>query len=211
MPRMDDYLQALELAREGLKEADPELLAERAQVWIEREESGKTLLRVPFLKEPVTIDWPGFAFRPIPSNRELPVQQQILVLHYLLGTWNSGGATVTGEWIAFQDLPDGRFYLDSFQRRAKIPLVRAFGEKPDKLIETAGAAYGAEPIRQGDVSVMVEVLPLVPVALVLWRGDEEFPPEGNILFDRSIMRILSAEDVAWLAGMVVYPLAARAI
>jgi hypothetical protein len=48
---------------------------------------------------------------------------------------------------------------------------------------------------------------MIPVVLVLWQGDEEFPPDGNILFDRSISKILPAEDIAWLAGMVVYPLA----
>jgi hypothetical protein len=45
----------------------------------------------------------------------------------------------------------------------------------------------------------------------LWKGDEEFPPEGNILFDRSIIGVLSAEDVAWLSGMVVYPMIGRAM
>jgi hypothetical protein len=53
---------------------------------------------------------------------------------------------------------------------------------------------------------MVKALPLVPVALIIWRGVDEFPPEGNILFDKNILDLLSAEDVAWLSGMVVYPL-----
>jgi hypothetical protein len=42
--------------------------------------------------------------------------------------------------------------------------------------------------------------------LILHAGDEEFPAEATILFDRSIARILSAEDIAWLAGMLVYRL-----
>jgi hypothetical protein len=70
--------------------------------------------------------------------------------------------------------------------------------------------YGAVPFNQGDVSVLVRALPLVPIALILWRGDEEFPPEGNILFDRSIIGLFSAEDIAWLSGMVVYPMIGRA-
>ncbi|MGC1405099.1 MAG: DUF3786 domain-containing protein, partial [Thermodesulfobacteriota bacterium] len=35
---------------------------------------------------------------------------------------------------------------------------------------------------------------------------EEFPPDGNLLFDASISKYLSAEDIAVLSGMVVYPL-----
>jgi hypothetical protein len=48
------------------------------------------------------------------------------------------------------------------------------------------------------------VLPNVPARLILHAGDEEFPSEAAILFDRSVGRILTPEDVAWLAGMLVY-------
>lgn len=206
MPRMDDYLQAVELARRELKEINPDLLAGYADVRIEREKDGGTSFLIPFLSDRVIVGWPEFGFRSMNTTEEPPVQQQILLLHYLQGAWASRGARVTGEWIAFQDLPDGRFYLDAFQRRAKNPLVQGFGEKPERLLEIATAAYGAKRAEQGDFSVIVTPLPLIPVALVLWGGDEEFPPDGNILFDRSITRLLSAEDVAWLSGMVVYPL-----
>ena len=98
------------------------------------------------------------------------------------------------------------YHLDAFMRRAKVPLVQGFGNAPERLVELAGKAYGATPLDHGDVSVRVQALPKAPVALILWRGDDEFPPEGNILFDQGIIDILSAEDIAWLAGMVVYPL-----
>jgi hypothetical protein len=209
MPRMDDYNQALELGRKGLKESDPDLLAGFANLRLERKE-GRTFFRIPFLNDQVIAQWPDFTFRSEKTDQEPPVQQQILLVHYLQGAWTSRVSRITGEWIAFQDLPDGRFYLDAFQRRAKIPLVQVFGDKPEKMVEIAGAAYGAKPAEQGDFSVIVTALPLVPLALILWKGDEEFPPDGNILFDRSITSIFSAEDVAWLSGMVVYPLAGMA-
>jgi hypothetical protein len=85
-------------------------------------------------------------------------------------------------------------------------MVQVFGGEPEVLIKLATEAYGAVPSDQGDISVKIMALPRVPVALILWKGDEEFPPEGNILFDRSISHILSAEDIAWLAGMIIYPL-----
>jgi len=207
---MDDYLQALELGKQELKECDPDLLAGFADVPIESKGEGRTIFRIPFLGDTVNAGWPDFKFVSENTGKEPPVQQQILLIHYLQGAWASRGSRITGEWIAFQDLPDGRFYLDAFLRRAKLPLVQVFGERPEKLVEIAGAAYGAEPAGQGDYSVVVSALPLVPLALILWKGDDEFPPEGNILFDRSIDGLLSAEDVAWLSGMVVYPLAGMA-
>ena len=140
----------------------------------------------------------------------MPVQQQVLILHYLQGSMTSQGMSATGEWISFQDVPDGRFYMGAFLKRAKDPLVKTFGPKPDRLTEVSSKAYNASPLDFGDFSVLVHAFPRVPVALVLWEGDDEFPPEGNILFDRSISHILSAEDIAWLAGMVIYPLTGMA-
>jgi hypothetical protein len=210
MPRIDDYQQALELGRTALRQADPDLLARLSGSEIRREEEGKALLLIPFLNDQVSLTWPELVFLPNRSGKGLPIQQEIILLHYLMGAWQSKGAPVTGEWIAFQDLPEGRFYLDAFQRRAKIPLVQAFGERPERLPELAARAFGAIPLAQGDFAVRIPLLPLVPVALVLWRGDEEFPPEGNILFDRNIAALFSAEDIAWISGMVVYPLAGMA-
>jgi hypothetical protein len=210
MPRIDDYQQALELGRTALMQADPDLLARRSGSEIRRAEKDKSLLILPFLKDEVCLTWPDLLFVPGRSGKEPPIQQQILLLHYLMGAWQSNGAPVTGEWISFQEVPDGRFYLDAFQRRAKIPLVQAFGENPESLLKLAGAVFGATPLAQGDFAVQVRVLPLVPMALVLWKGDEEFPPDGNILFDRNIAGVFSAEDIAWIAGMVVYPLAGMA-
>jgi hypothetical protein len=85
-------------------------------------------------------------------------------------------------------------------------MLKTFGMNAKLMIESASRLYGATRLDHGDYSVMVKALPLVPVALVIWEGDDEFPPDGNILFDKNISMILSAEDIAWLAGMVVYPL-----
>ena len=152
------------------------------------------------------ISWPDLSISYNNSDEEPPIQEQVLLLHYLYGAWSSSGPAITGEWIAFQDVPDGRFYLDAFLKRAKDPLVRIFGHDPELLVEIATRVYDTMPFDHGDFSVVVRAFPLVPVALILWKGDEEFPPEGNILFDRNISDILSAEDIAWLAGMVIYPL-----
>ena len=36
---------------------------------------------------------------------------------------------------------------------------------------------------------------MVPITFVLWQGDAEFPPEGNILLDSTISHFLPAEDI----------------
>ena len=210
MSGANGYMQALTLGRDALRELDVNSVARYSGARVHQECGRETALLMDFLNDEVTLSWPEMIFSTGKSGVEPPVQEQILLLHYLRGAWASCGAAATGEWIAFQEVLDGRFYVDAFNRRAKHPLVRTFGKKPETLVEIAVALFGAVPLDQGDFSVMVPVLPLIRIALVLWRGDEEFAPEGNLLFDRNISGILCAEYIAWLAGMLVYPLIDRA-
>ncbi len=206
MARIDDYREALELGRKELSGKDPELITSFSGAVIHRDKEGRPLLSLNFLNEEIIISWPGLEFSYKRSNEEPPIQQQVLILHYLSGACSSEGVAITGKWISYQEIPDGKFYLDAFLRRAKNPMVQAFGDRPEMLVKLAMSAYGASPFDHGDFSVKVPAFPMAPVALILWKGDDEFPPEGNFLFDRSISDILSAEDIAWLAGMIIYPL-----
>ena len=47
---------------------------------------------------------------------------------------------------------------------------------------------------------------MVPVTFVLWKGDEELPPEGNILFDSTISEYLSVEDINVLCEIIAWRL-----
>jgi hypothetical protein len=206
MPRIDDYKQARELGRKALSGKDPKQIAEYSGATIHDTEQGGDFFSIHFIGRIIHITWPDLGFAYQDSTDDVPIQQQVLMLHYLYGSYASNGAALTGEWISFQDVPDGRFYMDAFIRRAKEPLIKVFGQKPKQMVDLTLKIYDASSFNYGDYSVMVKALPLVPMALIIWEGDDEFPPDGNILFDRNIPNILSAEDIAWLAGMVVYPL-----
>ena len=206
MPRIDDYKQARIISKKDLLEKDPDTVAELAGAEIIIKQNEAKNISFKFLNRDIMMSWPDAEFSYEDSKEEVSIQQQVLLLHYLNGAFSSNGAPVTGEWISFQEVPDGRFYIDPFIKRAKNPLLNVFGSNPSRMIEIASTVYGASQLDHGDFSVVVQALPLVPVALILWEGDDEFPPEGNILFDKNISGILSAEDIAWLAGMIVYPM-----
>ncbi len=207
MARIDDYKKAVELGKSNLLEKNPKEIASRSGAVFSDKKNGKTGFSILFLNQNINISWPDFDFSFEAGDKEVPIQQQVLILHYLNLQEH---VDLSGDWIAYQEVPDGKFYLDAFIRRAKNPMVQGFGSNPEKLQELTEKVYGATPLKQGDVAVRIQALPLVPVALVLWKGDDEFPPEGTILFDKSIPRVLSAEDIAWLAGMIIYPLLAMA-
>ena len=56
----------------------------------------------------------------------------------------------------------------------------------------------------------MQAFPRVPLMLQLWEGDEEFPPDGNVLMDPTISGYLSTEDVALTAGLPIYKMMAMA-
>lgn len=128
----------------------------------------------------------------------VPITDKILLLHYL---HKASGVPLAGEWISFDKVPGGEIYLPVFRARSIDRLVRGFGGREEMLLETA-QAIGGRPAEFGDVSVRIEALPRVPVLVILWRGDEEFSPSGNLLFDATVTQYLPMEDIVVLAGMV---------
>lgn len=203
MARVDDYIKAAEIGKNELMGNDPERIAVRSGAAYIQGDRGDGVLSIDFLNKTIDISWPELIFSYGDDHGEVPIQQQVLLLHYLN---LAEDVKISGEWIAYQEVPDGMFYLDAFVRRAKNPMVQGFGNKPELLVKLAKKVYGATPLDQGDLAVAIQALPLIPVALILWKGDDEFPPEGTILFDRTVSQVLSAEDIAWLAGMIIYPL-----
>jgi hypothetical protein len=85
------------------------------------------------------------------------------------------------------------------------PLVKNFGRGPD-LLRKAAAKLGGCEADYGDLSVTINAFDQVPITLVLWKGDEEVAPNGNILFDANISDYLPTEDVAVLSETIVWKL-----
>ena len=48
----------------------------------------------------------------------------------------------------------------------------------------------------------MEAFPEVPILVTIWKADEEFKAEANLLFDRSIRGIFCTEDIVVLAELV---------
>jgi len=102
--------------------------------------------------------------------------------------------------VSFRQLPGGHAYHKAFLERVVLPVQRLFGSKPRMLVEAAKLLGGSE-VDYGDRSVRVNALPLVPITVILWAESPEFPASANILFDASISRYLTTEQVAMLSQL----------
>jgi hypothetical protein len=63
-----------------------------------------------------------------------------------------------------------------------------------------GRDLGGIPLKYGDAAVQLFPFPRVPVVIILWQEDEEFPPRTDLLFDSSCEFHL-ALDILWSTAM----------
>jgi hypothetical protein len=201
MPRIDDYKNAKKLAIEKLATESFDAILQRTGF----ESTGTGRFRVPFLNRVFQIGFPGLDFEDEAEyEAEIPIQEQILILHYM---GSSALPLSTGNWVSYREIPGASFYFSAFVKRAIDPLKKVFGQNAAAL-SRAAEILGGETIDAGDVGYEFRLFPNLPVRLILWVGDDEFPAEAGIVFDESVKEILSPEDIAWLAGMLVYRLIA---
>ena len=195
LPRQDNYEVAFQLAKETFLGAKlEERCAKSGAVYLPAE----GLVEVPFVNRRCCLHLPEVRFT-WAEGGEVPLLEQILILHYLN---TASGVSPTGKWITFAQVPGGEFYRPVFRQRTLDRLVRAFGDRPEKLVPAAQSLGGRE-VEPGEVGVTIPVLPRVAVTFVLWRGDEEIPPAGNVLFDETISEYLPPEDIVVVTGLLV--------
>lgn len=199
MPRIDDYRQARALSVEKLGADSLEAIACRSGFGTVDDQG----LHVPFLDRVYRVGYPDFQFTDTAEpEREVPLQEQVLILHYLEA---DAPTQPSGSWIAYREIPGATFYFGAFVKRAIAPLKHVFGHQVGGLSRPA-ESLGGKKIAEGDAGYEFLVFPHLPLRLILWGGDEEFSPEAAILFDNNAGSLLSPEDAAWAASLLVYRL-----
>jgi hypothetical protein len=196
--REEDYLKALNIAQAVLLKSD---LKERCRIagaeWRPSDKGGDIYL--PYFHNTCRITTPLLEFS-LPENQEsINLSNLILILHYLNGVKDIPPAN---KLISFKEIPSGEFYYSAFARRSIEPLLKTFSAKLPAF-QSIAEGLGGKPVALGDGGIKISVFPRVPIILVLWFEDAEFPPDLQILFDASITEFLSTEDIAVLSQEVM--------
>ena len=190
----ESYEEALRLGLEAFARKDPGRLAAKAGA---RYEDRSVI--VPHLDREIVLDVDRQRFTITPSGDEAPIWLAILTIHYIN---NAEGALPTGKLKHFREFKEGAFYEPAFNGKTKDVLVSVFGKDPSPIVE-AGVKLGGKARDQGDASVELPYFPHTPITLIMWSGDEDFPPEASVLFDETIEQYLCAEDAAVAGQMAV--------
>ena len=196
------YELAYKLAGEQLANMDnieQQCLKSGAQYYII---DSKRVIITEYLNQSYLISLPDIEVSLMDSEEAIPLRDKILIVHYLS---QAKGIPLTNKIISYKELPEGSNYFPTFSKRAIKPILDHFGKEPERLVDVATKLGGYE-VDYGDVAVTINAFPRVPITFVLWKGDEEFPADVNILFDSTIPDYLSTEDINVLCEAIAWRL-----
>lgn len=196
------YELAYKLAREQLARIDDiEQQCHKADAQYQRTDPYE-LVTINYLNRPYLITLPEAEISLVDSKAQVPIRDKVLILHYLT---SAKGTPLTNKFITYKELPGGNTYFPTFAKRTTKPILKNFSQNPSLLIPAA-ANLGGFKADYGDVAVTINAFSRVPITIVLWQGDDELAPEGNMIFDSTISDYLSAEDITILCETITWKL-----
>lgn len=186
---------------EEYKNISPEETAKRLQITYNAETKCFTL---PFLGTVYEISYPDFEVSHHEDQRKYyPLEEniyaKILTIRFLLsGAYSQG----TGNYKTYREMPWGEVYLRQFDGRCIKRLAFSYGNRI-KDFDTIMNHIDGKPVKHGDTAYEIEIFPNYFVQMILWEGDEEFPPSSQILFSDNFPVSFQAEDMAVLGDVII--------
>jgi hypothetical protein len=185
--------------RAQIQKADPHRLAARTGAIYQAQAAGQGRFQLAWWGRMIEVDFPAFTARDHESGVDLHTFDLTMLAYYFD---LSDGTPMSGEWLAFNQLPDGMFYAQAFQGYTGNELLKAFGNDADAFLEANQALDGRREFF-GNLAFSYQVLPRVRIMVVCWLGDEDFPASYRILFDAAASHHLTTDGCAILGSQLV--------
>ncbi|MBN1345452.1 MAG: DUF3786 domain-containing protein [Phycisphaerae bacterium] len=194
LPEQNNLIIAVTRGLEALRDQGEEMLG-----WLgaDRDEQGR--IRVPVFNRAVSVDFEGGGLV-FADGSPVDMRWQVFVIHYLCA---GGAVEATGDEMVFADIPETRGYQGVYDGRVIKRLCFTVGRSAGTL-EPAAVAVGGERCEgEGDLNFRFRALPRIPVRLVWYAGDEDFPPNAVFLFQSNVVQLLCPEDIIVLSESIV--------
>lgn len=133
------------------------------------------------------------------------IPAQIFLIRFLLEGCASAGS---GNFLTYREMPWGDVYLTPFTGRCLTRAAFTFGTRLNAFM-AAAEKMPVIPIKYGDAAYHIEVMPGYEIRLIVWEGDDEFPPNSQILFSDNFPKAFSAEDRTVVGDLVITELKRR--
>ena len=131
------------------------------------------------------ISHPEYAIAPA-----CPLPMQTFLLRYLL----EGKKTLwKGTWKTFREMPWGELYIKPYTGRVLTRAAFTFGTRLEAF-KAACEKMGATPLSHGDAGYQLDFVGGYAMQVLVWAGDDEFPPNAQILYSDNFEDGFAPED-----------------
>ena len=137
-----------------------------------------------------SISHPAYAIRALDGGKVPPLPVQTFLLRYLL---ESKDVVWAGQWKTFREMPWGEMYIKPYTGRVLTRAAYTFSFKLDAF-RAAAEKMGAEAVKHGDAGYRFDLIGGYQMQILVWAGDEEFPPNAQILYSDNFAGGFAAED-----------------
>ncbi len=190
------FSRRLDELRQALSRRDPLLTARNTGSTFTDSPTGQTAFLFSFWSRPISLAYPDYVATYQYEKTELSEFNQAAILYYFD---TADGTPLEKRWISFSELPDGKFYNQAFQGYTGLELHRVLSDDQPGF-QAAAVQLGGKPADFATVSFVFTILPCVPLRIVFWQGDEDFPSSYQLLFDASAAHYMPTDGYAILGS-----------
>ena len=133
---------------------------------------------------------PAYAIRAVDGGSVPPLACQTFLLRYLL---ECRQVAWTGQWKTFREMPWGEMYIKPYTGRVLTRAAFTFGTRV-AAFRAACEKLGAMPLEHGDAGYQFDFIGGYSIRLLVWEGDDEFPPNAQVIYSDNFADGFAAED-----------------
>ena len=133
---------------------------------------------------------PVYAIRTLDNGPVPPLPTQTFLLRYLL---ESKDVAWNGTWKTFREMPWGEMYIKPYTGRVLTRAAFTFGTRV-AAFKAAAEKMGATALPHGDAGYQFNLIDGYRMQIMVWEGDEEFPPNAQIIYSDNFETGFAAED-----------------
>ncbi len=136
------------------------------------------------------ISHPVYAIRALDGGKLPPLPAQTFLLRYLL---ESRDVAWAGVWKTFREMPWGEMYIKPYTGRVLTRAAFTFGTRI-AAFRAACEKMNAIPLKHGDAGYLFTLIGGYQMQIIVWEGDEEFPPNAQVIYSDNFESGFAAED-----------------
>jgi len=145
---------------------------------------------VNLLGKTYAVSHPDYSIRSLDGSNLPPLPTQTFLLRYLL---ESKAVACAGQWKTFREMPWGELYIKPYTGRVLTRAAFTFGTRV-AAFRAACEKMGAVPVNHGDAGFRFDLVGNYQMQILVWEGDDEFPPNAQVLYSDNFEEGFAPED-----------------